>query len=131
MAASLREIEYAFDTLKADGVGLVTSYGNQWLGDHAFEPVFDELNRRKAVVYSHPVDAPCCHNLLPDTTPLTIEWLTDTSRAIWSMINDGNSPGAPVGKGFTSRATRYANIRFVWSHAGGTLLSLLTYARER
>ena len=42
------------------------------------------------------------------------------------MINDGNSPGAPVGKSFPSRATRYADIRFVWSHAGGTLLGLLS-----
>ena len=118
--ASLREIEYSFDTLKADGVGLVTSYGSQWLGDKAFEPVFDELNRRRAVVYSHPVDAPCCHGLLPNTAPGTVEWNTDTSRAIWSFINDG-AAGATV----TSAATRHANIEFVWSHAGGTLLGLI------
>ena len=116
-----REIEHAFDTLKADGVALVTSYGNRWLGDPAFEPVFDELNRRKAVVYTHPVDAPCCHNLVPNGT-LTIEWLTDTSRAIWSLINDGNTPGSS--RTFASRATRYANVQFIWSHAGGTLVGL-------
>src|SRR5947209_1505451 len=57
--ASLREIEYVFDTLKADGVGILTSYQNIWLGDVRLQPVFDELNRRKAVVYVHPVDGPC------------------------------------------------------------------------
>src|SRR4051794_22071239 len=66
---SLKEIEYAFDTLKADGVGLLTSYGNRWLGDPAFQPVFDELNRRKAVVYTHPIDAPCCQDLMQGVTP--------------------------------------------------------------
>jgi hypothetical protein len=70
---SLREIEYAFDTLRADGVGLMTSYGHQWLGDDGFDAVFDELNRRGAVVYSHPVDGPCCHNLLPKTGPQVVE----------------------------------------------------------
>jgi predicted TIM-barrel fold metal-dependent hydrolase len=127
--SSLREIEYAFDTLKADGVGILTSYGNHWLGDKAFQPVFDELNRRNAIVYSHPTDAPCCHNLIPDTGPQTVEWNTDTSRAIWSMINDGANAVAAgvlgVNASQVSMATRYRNIRFIWSHAGGSLVGLI------
>jgi predicted TIM-barrel fold metal-dependent hydrolase len=118
--ASLREMEYAFSTLKADGVGLLTSYGNHWLGDPMFQPIFDELNRRNAVVYSHPTDAPCCHNLIPDVSPGTVEWNTDTARSIFSMINDG-AAGSPK----MSMATRYANIKFIWSHAGGSFLGLV------
>ena len=79
----------AFDTLKAQGVGLLTSYGDKWLGDKSFAPVFEELNRRGAILYSHPTDATCCHNLIPGINPGTIEWNTDTSRAIFSVINDG------------------------------------------
>jgi predicted TIM-barrel fold metal-dependent hydrolase len=116
---SLREIEYVFDTLNADGVGLLTSYDNRWLGDRMFQPVFEELNRRRAVVYSHPTDPPCCSALFRDISPGTIEWNTDTSRAIFSMIND-TAGGKPV----PSAAERYPDIRFVWSHAGGTLVSL-------
>ena len=118
--ATLREIEYALDTLKADGVGVLTSYGSKWLGDTAFAPVFDELNRRNAVIHVHPMVAPRCQNLLPNTGPATIEWNTDTSRAIWSFINDG-APNAPI----VSGATRNANIKFIWSHAGGSLLGLI------
>jgi len=124
--ASLREIEYAFNTLHADGVGLLTSYGNHWLGEKMFEPVFDELNRRNAVVYSHPTDAPCCHNLA-NANPATLEWLTDTARSIMSMISADPSVvggGGRGGQGQASPATRYANIKFIWSHAGGALLGV-------
>ena len=49
---SLKEIAYAFDVLKVDGIGMMTDYGDKWLGYSEFQPVFDELNRRKAVVYT-------------------------------------------------------------------------------
>jgi predicted TIM-barrel fold metal-dependent hydrolase len=109
---SLREIEYAFDTLQAEGVGLLTSYGNHWLGDATFRPVFDELNRRRAVVYTHPIDASCCQDIQPEVNPPTIEYNTDTSRTIFSLI-------------VNEAATRYAGIRFIFSHAGGTMPSLV------
>ncbi len=108
---SLKEIEYAFDTLKADGVGLVSSYGNVWLGDPQFRPVFDELNRRRATVYVHPIDAPCCQELMPNLSATVLEYNQDTARSIYSLL-------------YTDSATRYNNINFIWSHAGGTLPGL-------
>jgi predicted TIM-barrel fold metal-dependent hydrolase len=109
---SLREIEYAFDTLKADGVGILTSYGNHWLGDAMFQPVLDELNRRKAVVYTHPIDAPCCQDLWPDINPTTLEFPTDTARTILSLLT-------------SNAATRHADVRFIFSHGGGTMPAVI------
>ena len=105
---SLQEIGYAFDTLRADGVGLMTSYGDKWLGDPAFDPVMEELNRRKAVVYTHPTLAECCRGILPVVHRAVVEFQTDTSRAIGSVI-------------FTGTAARYPDIKFIWSHGGGTM----------
>jgi len=110
--ASLRELEYALDTLKADGVGLFTSYGDKWLGDPAFNPVFEELDRRSVVVYTHPNTANCCRNLLPDVGDGAIEWGTDTTRAITRMI-------------FGGAAARYPNVRMIFSHGGGTMPFLI------
>ena len=104
---TLREIEYAYDTLKADGIALFTSYGDVWLGNPAFRPVMEELNRRKSVVHVHPTAANCCRNLDYGAAPGSIEYGTDTTRAI-------------IGVTFSGDAARFADIRFIWSHAGGS-----------
>ena len=109
---SLREIEYALDHLKTDGIGLLTSYGDKWLGDAVYAPVFEELNRRKAVVYTHPTAANCCRNLPTGVGPAVIEYGADTSRAIAQLV-------------FGGAAQRYANIRFIFSHAGGAVPFLI------
>jgi 6-methylsalicylate decarboxylase len=109
---ALREIEYALDTLKADGIGLLTSYGDKWLGHPSFLPVMDELNRRKALVYTHPTTANCCVNLVKTQQPAMIEFGTDTTRAIADIIFSGN-------------AVKFRDIRWIFSHAGGTMPMLL------
>src|SRR5262249_33879123 len=79
---SLREIEYAFDVLKTDGVALMSNCNDQWPGDVAFAAVFDELNRRKGVVYFHPTAASFLERVIPGVPPPTIEFPFDTTRAI-------------------------------------------------
>lgn len=106
--ASLREIEYSLDTLKADGIGMLTNYGDKWFGDPYFAPIFEELNRRKAVVYTHPTSANCCRNALAGIPDTAIEYGTDTSRAIVRTVFSGTSQ-------------RFPDIRFIFSHAGGTM----------
>ena len=56
----LNEMAYALDTLKFDGVCLMTNYKLKYLGDSAFDQIYRELNRRKAVVHIHPDDPPGC-----------------------------------------------------------------------
>jgi predicted TIM-barrel fold metal-dependent hydrolase len=106
--ASLNEIAYSFDTLKADGVGMMTSYGDKWLGYPEFAPVWEELNRRKATVYTHPTGANCCVNLVHGIGESTVEFGADTTRTIVSLIFSGTSQ-------------RFKDINWIFSHGGGAL----------
>jgi len=109
---SLRELEYAIDVLKADGVMLFTSYDDKWLGDPFFAPLFEELNRRQLVVFVHPTTNACCANLLPGISSAEIEYGTDTTRAIVRMVYGG-------------AAKLYPNVRLIFSHGGGTMPFLI------
>ena len=105
--ASLAEIEHALDVLGADGIGLLTSYGDRYPGDPAFAPVFDELDRRGAAVYFHPTDAPCSQ-CLKEIPAATLDFPFDTTRAVVSLL-------------FSGTFARCRGIRFIFSHAGGTV----------
>jgi predicted TIM-barrel fold metal-dependent hydrolase len=105
---SLAEIAHAFDALGADGAYLQTSYDDKWPGDPAFAPVFDELNRRKAVVFVHPTEPCCGANLIPGIPSNVVEFLFDTTRTIISFLVNGTFARCP-------------DIRFIFCHSGGTM----------
>jgi predicted TIM-barrel fold metal-dependent hydrolase len=109
-AGSLKEIAYALDQLKLDGIGLLSSYKGKLLGNPAFTPVFEELNRRKAVVFVHPTMS-CCGNIFPGVSGPTIEFPVDTGRTMASL-----AAGGTFG--------RFPNVTFIFSHGGGIVPSI-------
>ncbi len=113
VAASLAEMAYAFDTLHADGVVLETNSKGIYLGDPGFAPIFEELNRRKAVLYLHPTSPECLDQISMGFPGPMIEFPFDTARTAVSLI-------------FTSTLKRCPDIKLILSHGGGALPGLLS-----
>jgi 6-methylsalicylate decarboxylase len=106
--ASLAELEFALDELSADGVGLLSNYGGRHLGDPLFAPLFEELDRRRAVVHVHPIAPPACRGLLPDYPDPFIEFPFDTTRAATSLL-------------YAGAFARWPRISFIFSHGAGAV----------
>jgi 6-methylsalicylate decarboxylase len=109
---AVRELEYALDTLRADGVILLANYGQKYLGDAAFEPLWAVLHRRQAVVFVHPGQPP-----LPTVQGVAgplVDYPFDTTRAAVQLVLNGI-------------LERYPGMRIILAHAGG----FLPYASHR
>jgi len=105
---ALEEITYALDILHLDGVGLFSSVNDRYLGDALFDPVFDELNRRQAVVFIHPTHCEAPEHTELHAPPFVVEYVFDTTRAVVNLI-------------FTGTLTRCPDIRFIVAHGGGAV----------
>ncbi|KIX10145.1 uncharacterized protein Z518_01226 [Rhinocladiella mackenziei CBS 650.93] len=112
----LQEVPRALDELNADGFVVMTNFQGSYLGHKDFDPIFDELNRRKAKVFMHPT-TPC----LPSGTAATpladfprpmFEFLFDTARAVINLFLSGT-------------VSRCPNVTFVVPHVGGTFPPLI------
>jgi predicted TIM-barrel fold metal-dependent hydrolase len=110
---SLQEIAYALDTLQADGFIVHTNEQDKWLGSQDYWPVYEELNRRRATVFVHPIVAGCCGNAPIAIPSAFLELPFETARAISNWI-------------FSGSAARFPDIRFIFSHGGGATPMLLS-----
>ena len=117
---SLRELDYAFDELNADGVVVESNHNGVYLGDRRLDPVFSELNRRRATVFIHPTNphCPCCQGRIPGSDPASLppigypypmlEFMFETTRAVFNLILSGT-------------LAKYPDIKIIVPHAGATV----------
>jgi len=115
----MKEIEYGYDTLKADGIGIYTNDNhNRWPGDPYYDPMWQELNRRKAIVYMHPLAPQCCRDLNDSVPTAMNEFDFDITRACTSILANGV-------------LHKYPNIKIIIPHSGGTMPVLAGRIKDR
>jgi predicted TIM-barrel fold metal-dependent hydrolase len=110
---SLAELEHACDALGAVGVVLLANSRGIYLGDASFDPLFEELHRRKSVVFVHPSLVPGLEPL-PGVPAFVADFLLDTTRAAILLARSGT-------------LERYPDLRIILAHAGG----IVPYAAYR
>lgn len=115
IAASLREVDYAFDELGASGVILESNHHGVYPGDPEFDPLLEALDRRGAVVFLHPTSPHCTCGVghanghaLP--API-LEFMFETTRVVTNMV-------------YSRVPVRYSKIKFIIPHGGAALPAL-------
>ncbi|MFD9223714.1 amidohydrolase family protein [Streptomyces sp. NPDC060064] len=107
--AALREVVHALDDLGAVGVGVTTTVLGRTLADPLFDPLYEELDRRGAVLYIHPAGEGAASPLI---TGHSMTWMVgapvEDTVAVMHLI----LAGIPL---------RYPRMRILASHLGGAL----------
>jgi 6-methylsalicylate decarboxylase len=106
--AAIAEARYCLETLRFEGISLFASYGQKFLGDAAFDPLLRYLDSRHTVIHVHPSLHPSSKSLDLPWPGFMIEYPFDTTRAAVNLL-------------FSGALESFPNIRFILSHAGGTL----------
>ncbi|MFI9169133.1 amidohydrolase family protein [Streptomyces lincolnensis] len=105
---SLEEIAYAFDELGADGVALMTHTHGVYLGDRRLDPLFAELDRRRAVVFLHPTSPVCWEESALGRPRPMVEYIFDTARTVTDLVMAGV-------------LTRHPDMQVIVPHCGGAV----------
>jgi 6-methylsalicylate decarboxylase len=105
---ALDELAFCYDELGVDGIVMLTHAGETYLGDPALEPLFDELDRRRARLFVHPTSPLCWEQTSFGRTRAMVEFLFDTSRAVVNMVLNGV-------------VARHPDIEVIVPHAGAAL----------
>ncbi len=114
---SLKEIEYAYDTLKADGVGILSSINEKYPGEPQFRPAWEEMNRRKVVTFMHPYTPRCCRTLI-ESGEASVERDFDTTRAVTNLLYSGTLSELP-------------DIRYIINHSGADVPVMAGRIKDR
>ena len=106
--ATVAEIAHCRDRLDVDGFALLTNVGGTYLGDPSLEPVFRELDRRRARVFIHPTSPACWQQTSLGRPRPMLEFLFDTTRAVVNLVLSGT-------------IARHTGLEIIVPHAGATL----------
>ncbi len=112
VAAAITEMDRALDQLGADGVVLLSNYRGVYLGDPAFTPLWEAMERREVVLYIHPGEPKI--DPIPGTPAPVVDFVMDTTRMAVDLVAKGVME-------------RYPSVKVILSHAGG----FLPYAATR
>ncbi len=106
--AAIAEIAYCCEHLDVAGFTVLTNIGGTYLGDRAFEPVFDELDRRGTRLFIHPTSPACWEQTSFDRPRPMVEFFFDTTRAVVDLVLNGT-------------VALHPGMEFLVPHAGATL----------
>jgi 6-methylsalicylate decarboxylase len=107
MDGALREMEHALDTLRADGVILLSHQNGVYVGDPRGEPLYAEMDRRGVICFVHPTIPPYLPGGLDlRLWPAYLEYAFDTTRVAGNLI-------------YHEYMRRFPRIKWLLAHAGG------------
>jgi len=105
---SLTELAYALDRLGSDGLAVETNGRGVYLGDERYDPIYAELNERRAVMFVHPTSPPGSEAVSLGRPTGMIEYIFDSARTVSDLV-------------FPGTLTRYPDIQWIFTHGGGAL----------